>query len=776
MLRLISLATVLTCAAPALADDIPAADAPGGIDRVKTWAAERISGAEHDFASAGGHRMQSPASWADQVVYQIQVDRFNDGDPSNNHANITQFQRDHEGTDNRRLDDYVHGGDLRGIIDRLDYLKQLGVTALWVTPILKHNGSYHGYCTADFTQIDPDFGTADELRELTARAHERGIRVVLDIVINHMCSNDTRYSAATPFSDAAYGSCVDDLNNKRWTGNPNVRGQRQLDFGASFFPAFRNPNFFSRCGFRPNDFATQGNGALFGDFSDAMFDFDTMNWDFQDIFTALHEYWIAYADVDGFRLDAAKHVTEDFLAAFSTRVRAYAESLGKRDFYLVAEVAASPEDQARRVGRMRANIFDPGDPSANIARTLRDRLPGLRQTYLAHAAFPMPGVNAVYDFSHSGTLVDVMHQNKTPLAIKQWFWAGGELDNSQCAGGFCELSVNGNPQLNWNQIEIHDWPRFAQNEFGTDRARAKAQLSTALGYLLFAQGAPILYYGIEQGLTGNCDGGFGGTSGAVTSELQGICTSFEHPRFRQDMFVTGPWRLGSLTPSAAGQAHVGPDRPGARPADWTSDPMLDTRNDLFQFTRRLIAIRRSCRALRRGDTYFRAAHDAPGGLLAFSRIFDGTELVVLVNTGDNAIPVAQIIVDAGLHRGQDFAKYINLLNGFEQGSLGKLGAGMGLYFDAGFALRPHSVAIFAPKDRTTAFDQDRQTQLCSDDKADGEDEEVGDAETGCSAGGSGGGLFAPLALVVLVLAYRRRDDDHDHRVRALARRRHGTGA
>jgi len=240
------------------------------------------------------------------------------------------------------------------------------------------------------------------------------------------------------------------------------------------------------------------------------------------------------------------------------------------------------------------------------------------------------------------------------------------------------------------------------------------------------------------------------------NELQGICNSFEHPRFRQDMFVTGPWRLGSLIGSVDGLAHAGPDQPRTRPADWTQDPMLDTRHDLFQWTRRLIAVRRSCRALRRGETYFRAAHDATGGLLAFSRIFEGNELVVLVNTGDNSIGVSQLFVDAGIHRGKDFKPYINLLNGFEQATIGKLGDGMGLYFPQGYAVRPHSVAIFAAKDRTTAFDQDRQTHLCLDDKADEDGFEEVEEEGGCSAGGGASGLLAPLAIGLALFARRRR--------------------
>jgi glycosidase len=686
--------------------EVPAADGPDGIDGVKRWARERLGVAEDAFANRGRARMPSPDDWADQVVYQIQVDRFNNGDHDNDGRNVSEHQRAHRFRDQLGLSDYHHGGDLRGITERIDYLADLGVTALWITPVLMGNGSYHGYCTTDFTRIDPNFGTANELRDLTARAHDRGIRVVLDVVVNHMCSNDSHYDdERTPFSGFFYGQCVNDLERKRWTGGGEVRGRRELVFGNSLFPPFRSPHFFSRCGFVPGDFATHGSGALFGDFSDRMLDLDTMNWDFQEIFTDLHKFWIAYADVDGFRVDAAKHVTEDFLAYFATETREYAASLGKESFFLVGEVAASTEEIARRVGRMRSNPWSPGDRSANIPETLRNRLHSLRDRYL-DSAFGLPGLNAGYDFAHSGTAVDVMHQNRSPLDVKSWYWAGGETDHSSHAGGFAELSQNGYPLLNWNILEIHDWPRFGQIEFGGDRPRALAQLSTALGYLLTGHGVPVLYYGVEQGLDGNCPdpSRIGGISEASRREVRHVCSSWEHTRYRQDMFVEGPWRLRSLVGSVDGLSHIGFDENRSAPSGWRNDPYLDRDHALYQWVRRLIAVRRSCGALRRGAIYFRAAHGAPGGLLAFSRVLHDREVVVLVNTGDHAIGLEHVTVDASLHRGRDFAVWRNLLNGFETATAGALNGGMGIYFAEGYALPPHSVAVFAPDDRGFGYD------------------------------------------------------------------------
>ena len=118
--------------------------------------------------------------WRDEVIYQIVVDRFEDGDPSNN-FNVDYFK-----------EAAYHGGDWQGIIDRLDYLDTLGVTALWISPVVKNVesdagfSSYHGYWTQDFKRVNPHFGDLEKLKELVRQAHARDMKVILDIVTNHV--------------------------------------------------------------------------------------------------------------------------------------------------------------------------------------------------------------------------------------------------------------------------------------------------------------------------------------------------------------------------------------------------------------------------------------------------------------------------------------------------------------------------------------------------------------------------------------------------------------
>ncbi|NNF96779.1 MAG: alpha-amylase, partial [Halobacteria archaeon] len=127
----------------------------------------------------------SPADWRDQFIYFLLVDRFD-----NNAAAIPAYQPG--ATITARQPDAGHifqGGKLKGITRRLDYLKGLGCTTIWLSPILKNrkglNESYHGYGIQDFLEVDSHFGTLEDLQDLTAAAHQRGMYVILDVVLNH---------------------------------------------------------------------------------------------------------------------------------------------------------------------------------------------------------------------------------------------------------------------------------------------------------------------------------------------------------------------------------------------------------------------------------------------------------------------------------------------------------------------------------------------------------------------------------------------------------------
>lgn len=132
------------------------------------------------------------------VLYLIMPDRFANGDPSNDQIPMRmpyKVDRDHHSA--------RHGGDLKGISDRLDYLSELGVTAIWLNPVLENDmegGSYHGYATTDYYKVDPRFGTNEEYANLIAKAHSMGMKVVMDMIFNH-CGSDHPWLYDVPSAD-----------------------------------------------------------------------------------------------------------------------------------------------------------------------------------------------------------------------------------------------------------------------------------------------------------------------------------------------------------------------------------------------------------------------------------------------------------------------------------------------------------------------------------------------------------------------------------------------
>lgn len=618
-----------------------------GIGKTRRWAHDRITQAENAYAD---RHLASPEFWGREVVYQIQVDRFNNGDPTNDLLNVEPAQAR---GDLERILDFRHGGDLRGVTERLDYLKDLGVTVLWLTPFLRHNGAYHGYCTTDPTRVDPGFGDLADFRELVRRAHARGIRVVMDVVVNHLCDVRTVYARA-----ANHYACAGNADAKNWSGvTGGFDGQGDLAFSPDFFGPLKSPHFFNRCGANSDaDMRGTGPAAVYGDFVEGMFDYDTRNQDFQVIFTDLFKWWIAATDVDGFRLDAAKHVTEDFVAYFSTETRAYARTLGKENFFVIGEVAAGGDWIRRRLGRMQ---------DSDLPRTLLGRLSDLRATFSAHPRSPYPGLDAVYEFAQGGTAVDVLRGTRPTRAFEDHF-----------AGDFAgAISSQNDHRLSWNLLEIHDWPRFARG------GMAKSILGAA--YLAFAEGSPVVYYGFEQGFDGVC--------------RDRRCAGGGDALHRQDMFAGGMSLLGSVVPDIDRLSYVGLPRASRGNAD----PFLNQEHALYQSTRRFLAIRRSCSALGFGHTRFRWSED--GGLLAFSRVdaVNGSEALVIFNAGERARALPRLRVDAGAMR------WRNLLNGKEEA----VGQGGMLDF-GGVQIAPDHAMVFVPEDRVGPYDAHLETYLC----------------------------------------------------------------
>ena len=187
----------------------------------------------------------------DEIVYFLLPDRFENGDPRNDTGGVkgdrlaTGFDPAHKG--------FFHGGDLKGVIQRLDYIQSLGATAIWLSPVFKNkvvqgpkgneSAGYHGYWVTDFTQVDPHLGTNADFKALVDAAHARGMKVYMDILINHTA--DVIEMAECKGYDCAYRSRADYPYSRRASdGAPINEGFAGDAVGsAENFAKLTDPNF-----------------------------------------------------------------------------------------------------------------------------------------------------------------------------------------------------------------------------------------------------------------------------------------------------------------------------------------------------------------------------------------------------------------------------------------------------------------------------------------------------------------------------------------------------
>jgi glycosidase len=389
-----------------------------------------------------------PREWREEFIYFLLVDRFHDG------AARTSVSQPGRSRGRPTADDF-HGGTLKGITDNLDYIAGLGCTAVWLSPVFENNaGAYHGYNTSNYLAIDPHFGTKEDLVDLVEAAHARNppMRVILDVVINH--SGD----------------------NWSYPGGLDYRyaGDQRFPFGAWRRPdrpvpvELRNEEFYHRRG------AISGGGwdsypeNQHGDIvslKDFASDDDAAGSELINILIKAHCYWIREADIDGFRVDAVKHMGELASSRFCSNVREYAYSLGKRTFFLFGEVASSHDE-------------------------VLDRYIGQNTSRREDGKTVFFGLDALLDFPLAYELQWVIKGLKEPQAL------------------FDRLEAQHKRALNRGELgryrvafaDNHD--SFWQGAGRIANGAADEQVIAAIGYVLCALGTPCIYYGTEQGFVG----------------------------------------------------------------------------------------------------------------------------------------------------------------------------------------------------------------------------------------------------------------------------------
>ncbi len=307
----------------------------------------------------------------DQNFYFVMADRFSNGDASNDNGGLPPGKGAGQSGFDPTGKGWYHGGDLKGLTSKIDYIKGLGTTAIWLTPSFKNkavqpqdnSAGYHGYWITDFTQIDPHLGTNGDLRTLVNAAHSRGIKVYFDIITNHTAdvigygadqrktytSKDQspyRTASGTPFDDRDFADGSPAFPPLSPTGQPSCSSPGvavSFPYTPCVPDAERNvkvPAWLNDVSHYHNrgDTTFVGENSLYGDFF-GLDDLFTESPRVVNGFIDIYKGWIRDFRIDGFRMDTMKHVNDEFWQKFSPAIVDYAKSQGIDDFYMFGEVA-----------------------------------------------------------------------------------------------------------------------------------------------------------------------------------------------------------------------------------------------------------------------------------------------------------------------------------------------------------------------------------------------------------------------------------------------------
>jgi glycosidase len=575
-----------------------------------------------------GNFHPSPTAWEDQVLYFLMLDRFSDNNETNYRDNtgnmiqtgITTLFND--ATDNGNAitnpadtGKWIQsgsswaGGNLKGLETKIGYLKRLGVTAIWISPVFKQvnfQATYHGYGIQNFLDVDSHFGTKDDLKNLVNTAHNQGIYVILDIILNHS-GNVFSYNAdrfetkdenGNKYMDPRWDNKpykVIGFNDK--TGNPSIPFNH-IDLNqipgawpdSAIWPSeFQNPENYTRKGRITNwDYVPE---YIEGDFYDLK-DIGLGNENLENFVPSealkflcdVYKYWIAFADIDGYRIDTVKHMGVPATRYLVSVLKEFAQSLRKENFYLIGEITG---------GRTRA-----------------------------YETLQLTGLNAALGID------DIQSKLKGTVKGKykpeEYFnlFRNSELINKESHAWFRDKVVvmfNDHDQVSKDDYDEND--KSKKLRFAAYGGRNKDLLLCAIALNLTTMGIPCIYYGTEQAFDG--EGGddryireamFGGEFGAFRSK--------DRHFFNEDTTV-------------------------------------------YRETAKIIKVRNSEITLQRGRQYLREISgngfdfglpQADGiirSIIAWSRIFNDREVLCAINTDENHDRQAWVTIDNGIHKAGD---------------------------------------------------------------------------------------------------------------------------
>jgi glycosidase len=424
------------------------------------------SARELDFTPRGDV-FPSPRDWRDQVVYHLLIDRF---DNAAEDLQPYDGQRKPTGELDPEQGNIFQGGQIRGITRRLDYIRQLGATTIWISPPFKNRSErtdcYHGYGIQNFLAVDPRFGTLADLQELVREAHKRGMYVVLDIIINHTANNwgyaddsEPTYSHGKEFP-FGFWRCADG----RQVAPHQVQ---ELSTEDGVWPQeLQSPDCYKRQG-KIGDMQSENFAEVTDGDTGSMKDLDLRNPTVCDTLIRCFKWWIAQTDCDGYRIDTVKHMRPGPVSDFINAIREYALSIGKHNFLLYAEIVGDDELLQKYIGQ--------NTPGADG-----------EQDY--------PRLSACLDFPLYFELDDVVKGKKSAQTLRDRYerLQHHYRDYSR-AGSYYVTFVD-------NHDQIHRPFKRLLNEAEDERIA-----TLAIGYLLTSMGIPCIYYGTEQGFDGGGD-------------------------------------------------------------------------------------------------------------------------------------------------------------------------------------------------------------------------------------------------------------------------------
>lgn len=589
----------------------------------------------------------SPIDWRDEVLYFLLPDRFSDGKEGERELLTRQEIRDLRAEPSRPDWNWKNwansglrwqGGTIRGIRSQLDYLRSLGITVIWVGPIFKQRvrlDTYHGYGIQDFLEVDARFGSRQDLFDLVAAAHDRGMRIILDIIMNHSGDN-WGYLEPQQDLDAA-------RNEPRFLPWPNFYGnpqdvelsqwqlawrneQRQGFTTAAadinqihegVWPReFQNPARYTRAGH-----GDLGSGAVDDPHAEhkrtdffALKDFALDVGPTLSFLADCFKYWIAITDCDGFRIDTVKHVSLEEARNFCGAIREFADSLGKRNFLLVGEIAGG-------------DIF--------------------QDFYLDRLAVLQRNLSAALDIGNARLDLQAVGKGLQPGSVYfNGFREDGPGFGSHRSFGDRHVSV----------LDDHDHVfgskvRFSA-EIPDDSPVKDYQIVAAAALQLFTLGIPCLYYGTEQAFAGPAHSqikfllaeGWNNGQNHGDRYLREAMFSPEHPRASHDHDLET--QVNDVDRSL----------PGFGPFGTAGKHCFDQNSPAYVRLAALCRIRAEYPVLRIGRQYPRQTRipgtgfvfQQAGELVAWSRILDNQEAVCVVNPNGVAQRGGDVVVSAEL--------------------------------------------------------------------------------------------------------------------------------